>query len=186
MRTLFASDRRIPYDGTQLASHWILDQFGLLGEAMVAFIGPCDVDGDRLVDLADRRAGKPIFSPLMLHFICEFFDLDLEKTVLRQRLLVAVIREALQADTACPPIDRVGDDLFVEGAKLSVSIATLSPVSGLIHTGLNIKTENVPVPAAGLEALNVDPNRLAERVLERFSAEIDEICEARSKVRGVE
>lgn len=186
MKTFFASDRRITYDGTQLTSHWILDQFELLGEAMVAFIGPCDVKGDRLVDLADRRAGKPIFSPLMLHFVCEFFDLDLEKTVLRQRLLVAVIREALQTTGASAPVDRVGDDLFVRGSKLSVSIATLSPVSGLIHTGLNIKTENVPVPAAGLEALNVQPDKLAEEVLKRFSAEITQIGEARAKVRGVE
>lgn len=201
MKSLFVSNNKITYDGSQLCSHWALKHFNLQGDSIVAFIGPCDVKTEKLVDLIDQKRGEPIYSPEMLHFIAEFFDLDLEKTVLRQRLLISVIKEAidrlLDTKTANKPacrlagrLERVGDDLFVKEAdgqkKLSVSIATLSPVSGLIHTGLNIKTEGVPVAAAGLAAsLNIDSKKLALTVLTNFSTEMEQIQEATTKVRGV-
>ena len=47
---------------------------------------------------------------------------------------------------------RNGDDLMIEGRKLSVSIATKSITSVLIHTGLNILSEGAPVAACGLES----------------------------------
>lgn len=193
MKSLFISGNKITYDGSQLCSHWALKHFNLQGDSIVAFIGPCDVKTERLVDLIDQKRGELIYSPKMLHFIAEFFDLDLEKTVLRQRLLISVIKEALdhffKEAKADKKLARVGDDIFVKEAsgqkKLSVSIATLSPVSGLIHTGLNIKTEGVPVAAIGLAGLDIDSEKLAQTVLTNFSAEIAQIQEATTKVRGV-
>ena len=81
MRTLVVSDRQIGYDGRQLAPHWIYRQFDLLGDAAVAFVGPCRVELGEMVDIEDVKNTAPISSPLMLHVIAEFFGGDLHQTV---------------------------------------------------------------------------------------------------------
>ncbi|MFZ3063084.1 MAG: DUF366 family protein [Actinomycetota bacterium] len=185
-------DRTIEYDGTQLSSHWALKNFDLQGDSIVAFIGPCNVRRQKLVDLVDRKRNQPILSEEMLHFIAEFFDLDLEKAILRQRLLISLIKESLDAiiRNADLVLVRKGDDIYAQGGgeqmrKLSVSIATLSPVSTLIHVGLNIKSEKAPVPAIGLKKIGIDARILADQILQSFREEIAGVRLARAKVKGV-
>ncbi len=176
------------YDGTQLRSLWAFRRYNLQGDSIVSFRGPCRVELDNLVDIQDAMNGAFIYSPDMMHFIVEHFDCDLEKAVYRQRLLVSLARDVL-ADTVDRAIVRVGDDLFVEKRKLSVSIATVSPVSTLIHTGLNINAEGAPVPAIGLTELGFADGDaafdLAHRISREYANEVQDIFMARCKVRGV-
>ncbi|TDA69816.1 MAG: DUF366 family protein [Clostridia bacterium] len=177
---------RISYDGCQLRSLWAFRAFGLQGDSLVSFAGPCQVGVEALVDVADALARAPIYSQDMLHFIAEHFSLDLEKTVLRQRLLMVIIKELLE-QTVGVRLVRSGDDLYYQGRKLSVSIATLSPVSTLIHAGLNIVPEGTPVPAAGLVEMGLkNIPGFAQAVLAAYAAETEGIYLARCKVRGVE
>jgi hypothetical protein len=184
MQVKFLTDE-IEYTGEQLRSHWAYRRGEAPGDCIVAFIGPCRVGIDDLVDLADVRDGATIFSPRMLHFLVEHFDRDLEKAVLRQRLLVTIVAEQLRALGAAG-LRRSGDDLFVGEGKLSVSIATVSPVSTLIHLGLNIRGEGAPVRVSTLEELGVAPQPLAEAVMAAYVEELRTIDLARCKVRGVE
>jgi len=173
------------YDGSQLSSLWAYRNYGLQGDSIVAFSGPCKVTLDKMVDMADVLAGDFIYSENMLHFIVEHFDLDLEKTVTRQRLLIAIISELIREKTGTG-VNRRGDDLFLDDRKLSVSIATLSPVSTMIHTGLNLSSRNTPVPAVSLPEIGItDTVEFANDVMEKYTAEIDGISMARCKVRGV-
>jgi uncharacterized protein len=177
------------YDGRQLAPHWIYRNHDLLGDAIVAWRGECDVKLTEMVDIEDVKANAPIYSRQMVHFIAEFFDLDLEKTVYRQRLLITTAKEYLERQIALP-VTRSGDDLYLPDEsggklKLSVSIATASPVSTLIHTGFNVETEGTPVPTAGLGKLGINPDEFARTVLERYAAEVADIWQARCKVRPV-
>lgn len=174
----------LDYDGSQLRSHFAYHARGILGDSIVAFEGGCRVDLEALVDLEDARSGSIIESRRMVHFLAEHFDRSLERTVLRQRLLVVCVAEALAALGATRP-DRRGDDLFVADRKLSVSIATASPVSTLIHLGVNVDAEGAPVPAADLGELGVEARALAGEVLERYPAEMAGIARARWKVRAV-
>ncbi|MFV9504005.1 MAG: DUF366 family protein [Oscillochloridaceae bacterium umkhey_bin13] len=114
---------------------------------------------------------------------------DLHLTVYRQRLLIVTAKEVL-ADMSNRPITRTGDDLYLPRAdgspgKLSVSIATASPLSNLIHTGFNIVTDGTPVPTVGLAELGVDPVTFGSALLERYAAEVANIRMARCKVRAV-
>jgi hypothetical protein len=183
MRTRFLK-RRIDYNGNQLASHWIYRTCNVPGDAAVAFVGACDVPLERMVDLADVKRRAPIFSHEMLHFIVEHFDRDLEKAVLRQRLLVAIVRDEV-ASRAGRAILRDGDDLYDGRAKLSVSIATASPVSTLIHFGINIDSRGTPVRSRGLRDYRIEPRKLAAAVLRRYTVEVSSIEDAKCKVRGV-
>ena len=88
-------EKIIDYDGSQLRSGWIEKQTGLAGEAIVTFIGKCDVKPEYMVDLEDLSAGLAISSPKMLHFIGEFTDRDLEKAILKQRLLISQMHQLL-------------------------------------------------------------------------------------------
>ena len=125
----------------------------------------------------------------MLHFIAEHSDGDLERTALRQRLLVACAREALEEGWHLSGFARDGDDLFVthpgERRKLTVSIATRSKSkgTGLVHLGVNVDPGGAPVPAVGLGELRVEPGRLAEDVMARYSRETASAAHAAGKVR---
>ena len=175
----------IAYTGDQLRSHWAYEKYDIQGDSIVAFIGPCDVTIDKLVDLADRKEHKIIYSEEMLHFIVEHFDRDLEKTLLRQKLLITIVMEKLNHRLKGAPVHRLGDDLFDEDRKLSVSIATLTPVSTMIHAGINISSQNTPVKTKGLREYEIDPGELAEAVMNQYRAEMKFLTLARCKVKGV-
>ncbi len=173
------------YDGTPLESLWAYRHLRIEGDAIVAFTGPCDIPPDRIVDLEDRLDGSRIYGPKMLHFIVEHFELELETGVWRQRLLAAIVKDFLVERTDAP-VFRQGDDLFEGPKKLSVSIATLTPVSTKIHFGINIDTEGTPVPTKGLADYDVDPSAFAHDVMQAYVAECASIRAARCKVRGIQ
>ena len=52
--------------------------------------------------------------------------------------------------------------------------------------GVNVDPAGAPVPAVGLEELDIEPEKLAARVMEGYSAECESIEIALRKVRGVE
>jgi hypothetical protein len=183
MKTLYSTDR-IDYTGRELRPHWIMEKFGLVGDAAVGFTGSCKVKGEALVDLEDRALGNTVEGERMLHFIVEMFGLGMPGIVFVQRLLCAGVRDAVSS-AGNVAVTRIGDDLYVGDGKLSVSVATVSPVSGLIHLGLNISKAGVPVKAACLSDLGVDPEVLAGDILSGFANEIESAAQAAAKVRPV-
>lgn len=188
MKPIFSTilKQNLKYDGTELRSGWIESVTGFAGDAAVAFVGPANVPVENMVDLEDVAANAPIFSESMLHFLIEMRGADLEKMVLRQRLLIALLKEELEKSPSVPKLRRDGDDLYDgDGHKLTVSIATLSSVSALIHTGINIVSRNTPVPTKGLEDYGIEPKTLAQSILDRFGTELKEIVHATKKVRKV-
>lgn len=182
----------LTYNGTQLRSHFAYQTFGIQGDSIVTFMGPCDVRGDHLVDLEDSKQGLFIHSENMLHFIIEHFDGDLIRTIAFQRLFVDVMIREIEDSFANVGaihelplrLQRKGNDIYDDIYKLNVSVATSSPVSFLIHTGINISSKNTPVPTKGLEDYNLNPRALATGVMNRYCAEIEGIWKARAKVRG--
>lgn len=184
MQTKFI-EQEIKYEGFQLAPHWIYKNFKIQGDATVGFIGECDVRLDEMVDIEDVINNEPIYSKLMLSFISEQFNIGLVEGVLRQRLMICTIKEALEKRGI--KIVRNGDDLFFDNKKLTVSIATKSATSVLIHTGVNIISTGAPVKASGLtEDIGIkDIKEFAEEVLKNYSDELFDIVQASTKVRGV-
>ena len=145
----------------------------------------CEVALTEMVDIEDVINNEPIYSKSMLSFITEQFNVNLVEGVFRQRLLICIIKELLEERGVF--VVRKGDDLMIDGIKLSVSIATKSTTSILIHTGLNILSEGAPVKASGLtsELGITDIKEFALEVMKRYSEEIEDINLASTKVRGV-
>lgn len=184
MKTLFI-ENEIKYIGSQLAPHWIYKNFKIQGDAIVAFCGECEVKLTEMVDIEDVINDEPIYSKYMLSFITEQFNIELVEGVFRQRLLMCCIKEALERRGFV--VRRNGDDLFVNDKKLSVSIATKSMTSVLIHTGVNILSDGAPIPVSGLESdMGIsDVKEFALEVMKNYSEELDDIISASTKVRGV-
>ncbi len=178
-------EKEIPYTGAELRSHFIYDQFDILGDAAVAFIGSAKVDLNQMVDLEDVKQKKPIYSEKMVHFLIEHFEMNLKQMVFCQRILIALMLEELLKRIKQFSLRRSGDDLFDDDAKLTVSIATATPVSSVIHTGINISSRNTPVLTKGLEDYSIDPKDFAETILQSYQREIESIQKAICKVRGV-
>lgn len=172
------------YDGHQLSSHWIYRETGIQGDAILAFSGPVMVRGDDLVDLADQREELFIAGENMLHFIAESFGPCLDKAVMMQRLLVFLSRELL-VESGTTNTRRQGDDLFWQDGKLSVSIATVSGVSSLVHFGINIDNEGTPVKTASLKDCSWDGMAFAERLVALYADELEQMGSATTKVRSV-
>ena len=183
------------YTGPELRPHFILEKFKVQGSAVTAFIGPCEVKTEHLVDWEDKLANDFIRSKLMLHFLGEFFGPSLAEGVLYQRLFMAIAGQEI-ARTTGKVIVRSGDDLFWNDGKidrkLSVSIVTASPVSRLLHAGINLDATGAPVAAAGLFDLGIGTaqdlasvKEFASRILVTFAEEADGIEWACAKVRPV-
>lgn len=182
MRTLWL-EQPIAYDGSQLRAHWLLAQCHLPGDAAVAFRGPCQVTTGEMADLADLD-GPGIAGHDMVHVIWESFRTpDLLLAVHRQRLLSAQAREVLAELAPQAIVRRDGDDLWVGAGKLSISIATVTPVSSLIHFAVNATPGGAPVATATLADLGVAARAFGEALLHRLAAEQESIEIARAKVR---
>ncbi|MEW6026583.1 MAG: DUF366 family protein [Planctomycetota bacterium] len=173
--------KRIKYTGRQLTSLWAYRNFGLLGDSIVAFIGPCNIPFSQMADVEDIRGRHKIYSSLMLHFIIEHFDCDMEKAVLRQRILACIVKNVLDEQVK-RRLKRRGDDLYDGDRKFSISIATASPVSTMIHFAVNIETKRTPVKTAGLNDYKVNPKQFALKVMQAYSEEMQCVRQARQKV----
>lgn len=177
------------YDGTQLRSLFAYMKLGVQGDSAVAWRGPCEVAWDHMVDGEDLRARSPIAGADMVHFIVEIFDCRLVTAVALQRLLASLTLELLREKAGnqelAQKLTRSGDDLFADSRKLSISIATVSPVSALIHFAVNVTNEGTPVPTLALRDLQIEPPKLARALLERFQAEVESIIGATQKVNWV-
>jgi hypothetical protein len=184
METRFLEDE-IPYTGAELRSQWIAQRAGLRGDSAVAFLGPCEVAPEHMVDQEDLEAGARIASPRMLHVIVEHPGLDVDDITVRQRLLMALAGEIINGHLGEALVRREGDDLYLRDRKLSVSVATTSPRSGLVHAGFNVRGEGAPVAAIGLEELGLDPRDFGEKLLGAYAAEIEGARRAAGKVRPV-
>lgn len=186
MQTLFI-EKEIKYIGEQLSPHWIYKNFNIMGNAIVSFVGECDVNLAHMVDIEDVINNEPIYSKLMLSFIEESFNSTLVEMVYKQRLLVTITKELLEKKYPSVKISRSGDDLYIGDKKLSVSIATKSITSSLIHFGLNINAMGAPVKAADLQT-DVGISNIKDfaiEIMNAYAAEIKDINNAACKVRGV-
>lgn len=176
-------DERLDYTGRELRPHFLLERFGMRGNAIAAFVGACRVETADLVDWEDRLAADHIQAREMVHFIGEFFGLGLDTGIFLQRLMVASVVDSLR-ERGLQAV-RSGDDVFVGGRKLSVSIVTATPVSQLLHLGINVDPEGAPVAAVGLRELGVEPAAWSKALLAAFAEELQSIAWAGAKVRPV-
>ena len=186
-------DEIFEYDGSQINPSWAFQEFGIYGSSIITWIGPVNITPDNLKDFAD--VGLEIKSNYMVNFICEFFDqqpTNMRIAYLRQRLLVMIFREILMEYGVVTA--REGDDIFVDGRKLSISIASISLSSSKIHFALNIEDEGTPddVKTIGLYDIKVnnqqvfDKNNLLElinKTVTRFIEEIETIEKDISKTK---
>ena len=194
MKGKYLKGKIIEYDGSQLAPLWAYTSFDVAGDSIVSFRGPCNILEENMLDVADRKKNAIISSPDMIHFIVEIFGYDITKAVLAQRLLITTvmdtIRDAGIEDDA--EIEREHDNIYAyapgdeERGKLSISVATCSPVSGLIHLGLNISSEGTPVKTVGLNEIGIkDIDGFVVEVARRFIDEMKNVAIDSSKVRPV-
>lgn len=192
MKSLFI-EKNISYDGTQLRSLSAYMDYGLQGDSIVSWIGPCNVSFDHMVDGEDLLAKAEIRGGQMVHFIVECFSTPLAEMVWQQRLLASLVHDFIlekgRVEGRVPAVRRDGDDVFVElptgEGKFSISIATVSPVSGLLHFAVNVTNGGTPVPTASLDDLGLLAAEFASTILDRFVAEFESVRGATTKVRWV-
>ncbi len=177
------------YDGSQIKPMWAFQELGVKGSSIVNWRGPMNIQPDELIDYED--VGLEIKSDEMLHFIIEHFDVqpaDIRLCYHRQRILVMIVQDLLE-DVGIKT-QRKGDDLYCDGGKLSVSIASCSTSSMKIHFALNITSQGTPddVETIGLMECSSDLNhegisKLADNISEAYVNEIMDIEEDISKTR---
>jgi len=176
-------EQPLTYDGSQLRAHWAYKTTGIAGDVLVGFRGPCRLPVAEIADLEDVD-GPGIAGDDMVHCVCEVFDDgDLGRGVLRQRLLAADAAEVLRELAPRAALRRRGDDLYVGAGKLSISVASRSLVSTLIHFAVNASNAGTPVATASLEDLGVEPVAFGRALLDRAAAEHASLETARCKVR---
>jgi len=178
---------KLDYDGSQLQHAFVYKKAGILGPTIAIFRGAADVK-DHLVDLEDKLANDFIKSADMWHFIIEIPGATITEAVALQRLFICLCIEMLSQINNNVTYTRKGDDIIVNDKKLSVSIATLSRFSALIHVGINVTVgDDCPVEAIGLSDF-VSPSLISIfgiGVARAFEAEYNDIKNATYKVTMV-
>lgn len=167
----------IKYDGSQIAPLWAYGM-GIKGDSIVCFHGPMDVSFENMKDFEDEKAGKSIKGDDLIHIIVERFDSpsSMRLAYYMQRLLVICVRDVLSNHGITTT--RNGDDLFIDGRKLTVSIASAGVSSEKVHCGINITTRGTPldVKTTALEDSGIkDWKTIAKEICETFLREIDDI-----------
>lgn len=179
------------YDGSQINPSWAFNEFGIYGSSIVTWIGPVNITPDNLKDFAD--VGLEIKSNYMVNFICEFFDqqpTNMRIAYLRQRLLVMIFREILTERGV--ETTREGDDIFVDGRKLSISIASISLSSAKIHFALNLEDKGTPSDVDTIGLYDIEDGKIFNEdnlkdlifeVVKRFIDELETIEKDISKTK---
>lgn len=182
-------DKNICYDGSQLRSLYAYMNEGILGDSIIAWRGPCDVAWEHMVDGEDLRARSPIAGSDMVHFVVEKFDCSLLAAVALQRLMSSIaldlIRQKAGSRSLAQELFRSGDDLFAGERKLSISVATVSPVSAMIHFAVNVSNTGTPVPTLSLEDLQYPATVFAQDLLLAMQKEVVSTVEATRKVSWI-
>lgn len=172
MRVLVLGEER-EYTGREMRPLWAYERFGIEEDSVVCFLGACDVGAGYMLDMEDKKAEARIYSPKMLHFVVEHFDLPIMKLIyLRQRLLAAIAREAVE-EASGKSTGREGDDLYYGNRKLSVSIASTSPVSSKVHLGINVTS--VEYASLSDMELSGEVEGLGKEIAEAYAGEIEGI-----------
>ena len=127
---------------------------------------------------------ESIDAAAMLHMIIMHPDCGLRSAVLRQRLLVCILCESLVGRGVA--LERQGDDVYVGGRKLTVSIAAPSGDACLIHLGVNVDPAGAPVEAIGLDELDIGVHELGDELMTRYAQELATAAYAETKVREVD
>lgn len=190
-------EREFTYDGSQLRSLFAYLGHGVQGTSIISWVGKCDISNEHMIDGEDLLAGETIAGDQMVHFIIERFETQLFGAVALQRLMAAIVLDICREHVPdkANQFRRDGDDVFFKlqtskeasdrscEGKLSISIATVTPVSALIHFAVNVTNEGTPVKTAALNDFGFDAKKFAKLVMERMVSEVDSIEIATVKVR---
>lgn len=181
MKSLYIQDK-ITYDGSQLHSLHGYLKHHVLGDSILAWVGPCQIPFIHMVDGEDLIAQEKIQGDEMLHFIIEVFHQNLFSAVTLQRLFASIVQQEIYQITQIY-LARKGDDLYFNDQKLSISIASQSPISIMIHFAVNVTNEGTPVKTCSLKDFKINENQFAHRIMNLFTEEYQSILQATMKVR---
>jgi len=147
-----------------------------------------------MIDVRDIVREKELAEILIsgddcLHFIIEMFDdqpANLKIAYHRLHLLTFIIQRKIE-QLFTVSLEKNGTDLYFQGKKLNVAIATSSNNSTKIHCGINVVSKGVPkyVAAIGLHEISpkIDLEKFARSVAEEFVNEIHAISDDVTKSR---
>ena len=181
-------NRKFPYDGSQLRSLFGYLEFKLLGDSVISWRGACNIPAQNILDGEDLLAGAEIRGSDMVHFIVEKFHEPISFGVAMQRIIASLVKDICQKLSKVKDVERMfrdGDDIYIGKKKFSISIATVSPVSTLVHFAVNVSNVGTPVETLCLNDLNLDPKEFAIEVMARLTREVQSIEDATKKVRTV-
>ncbi len=181
METKFISET-ITYTGEQLKSQFAYLKHGVLGDSLVAWVGPCKIDFANMADGEDLRMQATIAGAKMVHFVAEFFHRDIFFGVSFQRLMASIVGDVIKSMSG-EMLRREGDDLYQGENKFSISIAAPTAQSVMIHFAVNVTREGTPVNTCSLSDFKLDGQHFAIEVLTKVQQEFEEIVRATKKVR---
>jgi hypothetical protein len=183
-------NENLSYDGHQIQALWALNEQNIKGSSIVSWIGSMEIKPEKVIDIEDQ--GLEIKASENINFIIEHFDVQPPNIRLcyhRQRILVMILQNILNQYGVSSI--REGDDIYVDGRKLTVSIASVSQTSMKIHFGINITSKGTPedVDTIGLLETGLithdDLMDIINLIMETYAKEIETIEEDLTKTRAL-
>ncbi|MFW9923027.1 MAG: DUF366 family protein [Candidatus Thorarchaeota archaeon] len=182
------------YNGKQIKPLWALEKHGITGDSFVVFRGSMKLTPNEMIDLKDIIREKELAEVLIsgddcLHFIIEMFDdqpANLKIAYHRLHILSFIAQKILESSLKIT-LEKKGTDLYYDGRKMNVAIATGNVNSTKIHFGINIVSTGVPsyVKAIGIQEIdkNINIEKLVKDIGTAFINELTAIKEDIVKTR---
>jgi len=186
----------IIYNGSQLSSQYTANNYDIIGNSILIFRGGMKLSPKEMIDIKDILRESHLNEILIssddsIHLIIEEFDTqppNLEIEYYRLRILTQIVIENLKEEGI--KTKRIGTDIYIEGKKLNVGIATIGVSSGKIHFGINVGNTGFPshVSALGLLEIGIRENQIKDWILkiaEQYIEEIHNVKEDITKTKSI-
>jgi hypothetical protein len=184
MKTKFLKNEFL-YDGSQMKPLDNYLKYDLFGDSCIAWVGPCQISFEKMLDGEDLIEKCEIRGSKMLHFVFEIFQRELVSAVFLQRLFASLVQSYVYENSKVF-LKREGDDLYWEDKKFSISIAAPTINSNMVHFAVNVVNLGTPVKTLSCEDLKIKPEVMAEVLLKQISHEYQSILNASFKVRSIQ
>ena len=179
MQVLYV-DNQSNYPGNLFEPHWIYKNFNIESDSVIAFIGNPEMALKTIV-MNENPPGFTGFG-VMLNFLIEHFDNNLEIATYRKRMFIVSIKEEIERYGISAT--RWEGDLFFNKRRLSTSIAISSTVSTLLYTAIYLDKKDQPIKTWGLKELGIkDIESFAQNIMLGYKRELEGIYQERCRIK---
>lgn len=155
------------FSGEMLLPHWAKEKYKIFGDYILSFAGQKKQKSAK----TKNKKEAPAKTPLMLHFIIEHNHLPKSEAILRQRLFLTHVHQALGGSEFI----RKFSTIYFLSQPITHSNLMATPFSCVIHSALLVDPEFLPYLGVDLDFMDIPVKDLAIKIMHAYKEEVAQL-----------